>query len=597
MRQCKICGDDFEPKHYKSSFCGKDHFRPCKNCGEEYLVKKVVRPPEFCSGSCGAKYRSKNDLKNKKCELCHEDFLGNASSKYCSKVHRRECKTCHSEFEVVKPSRNVYFCSVRCSRLKNELTKKCKTCEEEFVTRDPSKIYCDRAHFRNCTFCANVFQLKAPNDDARFCSLSCASQSRSYTNQCILCKSFFETKKKDSKFCIKRHSKSCVICSKQYFFDPYQPSTTCSPKCASKTVDFEERNRKSIETLKSRYGVTNSYQIAHVVEAMIESTGTRVSNLNRQWKDKFERELGVDFELEKPFFESCSSYADLKRGDLLIDINPSITHNSTEAFVHLIKRCHDENCSKHLPKSETSHQDRFLLAEANDKRLLQYFDWMDEDIFVSVVRSKLKLDSHRVYARKCDVREVSQRDANRFLRENHLLGAARRQTFCVGLFFDDELVHVNTYGPARLNKNFQWEAIRSCSKRDWHVQGGIQKADSFFMKNRSPESIVSYVDLAISTGSTEAKNPGWRLISTNKPSATWVRVVDSDVMPRFVKDASARRLSADKLLGLKVGEKYPSHHPDGSVFTNDEVLLAEGYLKVFDAGTRTYGWKKGSKDS
>lgn len=39
-----------------------------------------------------------------------------------------------------------------------------------------------------------------------------------------------------------------------------------------------------------------------------------------------------------------------------------------------------------------------------------------------------------------------------------------------------------------------------------------------------------------------------------------------------------------------VAEKT-TNHPTVRKFTNDEVFLAEGYLKVFDTGTRTLGWR------
>jgi hypothetical protein len=233
-----------------------------------------------------------------------------------------------------------------------------------------------------------------------------------------------------------------------------------------------------------------------------------------------------------------------------------------------------------------------LAAEKAGKTLLQYFDWMDEKIFISIIRSKLHLDEHKVRAKKCDVKEIPQSIANKFLKENHLLGGARKQTFCVGVFFEGDLVHVQTYGPARMSKKFEWEAIRSCSKMGWHVQGGLQKCDKYFMRKVSPGSIVSYVDLALGGGSAESLNPGWSLVSTNRPSGTWVRTVDTDTSgPLFVKAASARLLSADKLLGFEVGSRYPVLHEDGSKFTNDDVLVAEGYVQAFDVGTRTFGWR------
>lgn len=85
---------------------------------------------------------------------------------------------------------------------------------------------------------------------------------------------------------------------------------------------------------------------------------------------------------------------------------------------------------------------------------------------------------------------------------------------------------------------------------------------------------------------------GWRMIHLNRPSATWVRLTGGtdDDRPRFIRDSTARRVSADRLLGLEPGTKYPRTDRNGDRITND-VLLHEGFVKVFDSGTRTYGWR------
>lgn len=590
---CKLCGEEIVNARANAKFCDKDHYLPCKECGEDYLVKKVVAPPEFCSAACGAKHRNKTP-KTKKCRLCGDSFTAtNANARYCAKDHYKTCLTCGEEFLVTNPSRLKEYCSHKCSLLAPKEERLCKRCGLPYAPTSARSEYCQRDHYSSCEYCGVKILLKNLKRLTRYCSSSCSSKDRTYTLSCLECGEAFESKKADAKYCERGHKATCEHCGTSFIrtSKPYPSShgaRTCSQECAIEITDYESRNKKGVKTLLERYGVTNAF----LLPGASDSSPARVSKLNHRWKETLESALGATFTLEEKF---GTFYADLVCGDVLIDVNPTVTHNSTKSFPHLLKRCTIDGCRKpsHEPREASYHQDRFLSAEVAGKTLLQYFDWMDKDIFTSVVRAKLHLDENKAPARQCELRKISQKDANSFLRVNHLLGPARGQTFCVGLFFDGELVHVNTYGPARLNKRFEWEAIRSCSKMNWHVQGGLQRADAFFKRGASPESIVSYVDLALGGGGAESQNPGWALVATNKPSATWCYLGETAARqgkPLFVKDASARRISADRLLGLEVGGKYPSHHSDGSVFTNSDVLLMEGYLQVFDAGTRTFGW-------
>jgi hypothetical protein len=150
------------------------------------------------------------------------------------------------------------------------------------------------------------------------------------------------------------------------------------------------------------------------------------------------------------------------------------------------------------------------------------------------------------------------------------------------------LVHVHTYGPSRFNKKYQWEAIRSCSKLNHQVMGGFSRCDKNFFAHNSPESIISYVDLSLSIRQTELMFPGWETVSTNSPSAPWVNMRSSK--PLFIRDLSAQKLSAERLLGFEVSDRYPRFDSEGKKITTDFVLLAEGYVKVFAAGTRSFRW-------
>lgn len=514
-------------------------------------------------------------------------------------------------------------------------TLTCQWCNKEYEGRKDSR-YCKENHYKNCDNpeCDNLFLIKEMKRPAKTCSKACADVMTALNKPqikkvCEICKEDFFAAKSSEKFCNKKHIEHCIICNNKFELvsKGVRAAKTCSKKCAAALIDFEKRNKKSEKTLMSKYGYKNASQIPEVKEKKKKTTfknhgveniflrsdiqkiailnnGKTISKLNLKWQKNVLKETGIEFNLEVRIGDT-RSHVDLGYENLLIDINPSETHNSTYSFPHFTGRCKAEDCEKtnHLPKNFEYHQKRALIAEENNKILLQYFDWYDPEIFISIIRSKLSMSDNVIYARKTELREIKQPEANRFLRENHLMGASTGQTLCLGLFEKDnnQLIHVQTYGKSRLNKNYEWEAIRSCTKLNYHVPGGFTKCDKYFFNKIKPESVISYVDLSISNGKTDGLFNNWKLHKINKPSATWVRAIEDTAYiegktekpkPLFVKDSTARRISADRLLGFEVGDKYPRFDEHGTKITNDYVFLNEGYVKVYDAGTKTFIWNK-----
>lgn len=234
-------------------------------------------------------------------------------------------------------------------------------------------------------------------------------------------------------------------------------------------------------------------------------------------------------------------------------------------------------------------------VEKSGIKLMQYFDWHDKKIFMSMVKSKLNQTSEKIYAKKTVLKEIGQPEANEFLKENHLLGGARGQSLCVGLFHNDELVHVQTYGKAFNNKNFEWEAIKSASKLNTRVVGAVSKCDSYFFEKINPESVVSYVDLSTSQGETVSMSDMWEFSHISVPSVMWVkfRKTENNLnSPMFIKDSSVRRASAPRMLKLDSDEFYSDLGVEGSGVTNESIMLSEGYVKVYDCGTKVFRYRR-----
>ena len=318
-----------------------------------------------------------------------------------------------------------------------------------------------------------------------------------------------------------------------------------------------------------------------------ENSG-RVSRINLEWQKILEKSTGLDVEREVRF--GSDFYADLgfTNKGVLVEINPSVTHNSTIPYAHLTSRCKEftdsRTCAlKHTPTYPTYHQDRVFAARENGFVLLQYFDWMDRDIFVSTVRSILGLWSSSASADDCILREIPKDQADKFLIDNCLSGASSstKESLCLGLFYNDNLVFVQTYSLCDTESEFHWELTRSCSKMEWNVQGGFDRCNDYFVNNMNPESLVYYVDLT--SGLDKVDSSGWSVIGVSEPRCTLVRINNGDG-PEFIRDSNFQN---DSTIAL-----HDNKSEDGTKLTNADVLMSEGYVQVFDCGTSVNVWKK-----
>ena len=580
VRQCEFCGKEFTPKMRTNRFCPGPHYTECEVCGGQVLQRKPgVKILRFCSKKCsGVYHRAHRPVVECVCQFdgCGREFTADRSTaKYCPGPHYRTCVVCGKKFEV-----DVYQPSLSCS----------KACSRGLIDyearqRKHDATVTERYGVKNVS---QVAEVKAKKVETLMAHYGVTNPSLSP-----------EVRAKRERTFIERFGVRSPMMSEEV---QARGRATVLERYGSECVftapGFAERNRV---TMLERYGVENIFQLPEV-QKRAAASGGRVSKVNLGWKARLEEVTGHRFDTEVAFGSAGDGggvwCADLGCGGVLVDVNPSFSHNSTVSFAHATGRCTEfvesGSCGRkrHLPVEPRHHQERALVAESAGVTLMQYFDWMDEGIFSSMVAAKLGACPYSVGARECEVVSLSQADANRFFRENHLLGAANGQTFCVGLTYRGDLVHVQSYGPARFRSSVEWEAIRSCSRLGWHVQGGFSRCDSVFFREVDPVSVVSYVDLATGTGRTESMFAGWVAERVGRPNSMWVRVVGGEG-PAYVRDSAARRVGADRLLGFEVGDRYPRFREDGSRVSNADVLQMEGYVQVFDCGVRPFMWRKG----
>lgn len=339
------------------------------------------------------------------------------------------------------------------------------------------------------------------------------------------------------------------------------------------TVHNKELFNKMKQTNLERYGV----EYACLTDNCINNNGHTISKTNLRFQ-KYLLDNGIQSELE---FRIKNQSFDLhiKNSNILIEINPTYTHNSTKA-PHFSKNAE--------PTPYDYHYNKCRFAIDNGYELISIFEWMNLDKVLDIIKAKLHKLDIRIGANKCKVKEITQKEANLFLDKYHIQGAANSQCVCIGLFYKDELVQVQTFGKPRYNNKVDWEAIRLASKHNTYIIGGVSKGFKYFVDKYNPQTIISYNSLNISTGKTDDAQ-GFKLKGFSKSQGIWINTKHNNY-PRYIRNSSLRVLGIDKVLGVPA-DKFPDY--DGTYETSNEALIIrEGYVKVYDCGNVTYLWTK-----
>ena len=319
---------------------------------------------------------------------------------------------------------------------------------------------------------------------------------------------------------------------------------------AAKLQEVRDQIADSLqETFLERYGVENYWSLPNAVR----SHGSTDSKANVAFSQLLSSQQ-ISYKRE---FALGGKIFDFKVGKILIEINPTPTHNSTWGIYSA------QGIGKNY------HKEKSATAEQNNYQCIHVFDWEDIDIIINLLHQRKS-----IYARKCDVKEISAVEASEFLNHYHLQGYAKDKVR-LGLFFENSLVAVMTFGKPRYNQHYQYELIRYCSP-NYHIIGGEEKLFKFFVNAYSPLSIISYCDLSKFVGKIYNKL-GFRCLRKSAPAKHWYNLKTKE----HYTDNFIRQRGYDQIF----------HTSFGKGISNDVLMLEAGFVEVYDCGQATYVWK------
>ncbi len=199
-------------------------------------------------------------------------------------------------------------------------------------------------------------------------------------------------------------------------------------------------------------------------------------------------------------------------------------------------------------------------------------DWEDKkEIVKSIIISKLNLNKNKIWARKCQIRDVKTSEYKKFLNENHIQGYAS-SSYNIGLYYNNELVSLMTFGWRRTNNRREFELIRFCNKLNTSVVGSASKLFAYFRKDINDISdVVSYADISLFEG--EIYNfLGFEKVNLSDPNYFWV-----------VNKRRRHRYNFSKRKLVKLG--FDSNK------TEVEIMHSRGYYRIFSTGQEKWLFK------
>lgn len=216
---------------------------------------------------------------------------------------------------------------------------------------------------------------------------------------------------------------------------------------------------------------------------------------------------------------------------------------------------HDKNY--HMNKTEKSNDKGYSLIHVYDFEI-------DNDLpkIESIINSHIG-KNEKVYARKTKVDSVDNSSYKQFCNDNHIQGHINA-SIKLGLFSENELVAIMSFGKSRYNKKYEYELLRYCSKLNTNVVGGASKLFEHFKRNYNPESVISYAQRRIFNGNMY-RNLGMTFSHYSPPGYFWANQ-KGDIMKRY---------------------KTQSHILGGP---EKEVMENKHYHKVYDCGQSVFTW-------
>lgn len=300
-------------------------------------------------------------------------------------------------------------------------------------------------------------------------------------------------------------------------------------------------------------------------------------SLSHGYKTRFESKSGTS-EGEKELFEWLSGHVSDLRKDRSILNGKEIDMVSDEHKMGVEYNGLYWHSDKFKDKMEFYNKTKLANSKGYDIIHINEHEWhQNKNLVKSLILSKFGKSPNRIFARKCIISEIDYKTCETFLNENHMQGNCR-SSFRYGLFLNDHLVAVMTFGKRNINGKVRLELLRYCSEINTTVVGGAGKLLKYFISNENPTEIISYSNSRYSNGGMYDAL-GFKFEHESSPNYYYFKPMDAK------KITLLHRANFQK---HKLASKLDNFDPNKTEVDN---MYDNGYRRIFDCGHKLYTLK------
>lgn len=203
---------------------------------------------------------------------------------------------------------------------------------------------------------------------------------------------------------------------------------------------------------------------------------------------------------------------------------------------------------------------------------------LKEDIIKSRLENIFGIITNKIYGRKCIIKEITNKEAEPFFKENHIQGHVKARIY-IGLYHEDKLISCMSFGKGRgctssKGEVDEYEMYRLASLRNNIVIGGASKMFKYFLNEYKPKYVYSFADRCWSDGDIY-KTLNFTLSTTTKPIPNYYYIVDGIRIHRYVYTK-----------GKLVADGFDEN------MTEIEIQHSREYFRIFDCGSYKFEYFK-----
>lgn len=595
---CKICG---KKTKYGGNTCSRicagefkktnnREERECKVCKNKFIVKKTAKKM-LCSDRCRKDWASMPENKEKRIKASQQAVKKKYGVDYTfqMKDFQKKSKQTKKEkygdenflnHEKAKQTKRKRYGDENYNNVeKNKKTKRKRYGDENYNNRDKAAQTMLNKHGVEHVMMLEKFKEKAWETNIEKYGYKFATQND-------------KVKKKTKKTNLKRHGVEYIS----------QNSEIKEKISLSNTIPIQKRkdyllylslknnNINLIGEFKGTYKKINNKRelINYKFECLkcnskFKSTFTnRViptcrtcfpiykNNKHQMELSNFLKELGIYFfENDKNIIKPYELDFYIPNNKIAIEINGNYYHSEVKG---------GKNRTYHINKSKLCNAQGITLIHIFEDELIY-----KKDIVFSRIKNLLQKNTEKIYARKCEIKEIETKEKRKFLNENHIQGDTGSK-IKIALFYKDSIVSLLTLSKKRIalgqknTKSDEWEIVRFCNKKNTNIIGGFQKMLNYFIKTYSPKKIITFADCrwsGINHNKTIYSKSGFKFINITNPNYWYFE--KNNYLKRF------HRFNFTKKRLIKITQDIPD-----TLMSEWDIAKHIGMDRIWDCGNMKF---------